>query len=83
MWKSVAAVSGMRYAAGKKADGNKYEIRNVPYSQSTVWHVFGTALACSKCLRSVYLRAATSQAQCGWSKAKASALRRWPSIKGL
>ena len=25
----------------KKADGNKYEIRNVPYSQSTVWHVFG------------------------------------------
>lgn len=41
----MAAVSGMRYAAGKKADGNKYEIRNVPYSQSTVWHVFGTALA--------------------------------------
>ena len=53
VWKSVAAVSGMRYAAGKKADGNKYEIRNVPYSQSTVWHVFCTALACSKCLRSV------------------------------
>ena len=49
----MAAVSGMRYAAGKKADGNKYEIRNVPYSQSAVWHVFGTALACSKCLRSV------------------------------
>lgn len=39
----MAAVSGMRYAAGKKADGNKYEIRNVPYSQSTVWHVFGGA----------------------------------------
>ena len=35
----MAAVSGMRYAAGKKADGNEYEIRNVPYSQSTVWHV--------------------------------------------
>ena len=39
----MAAVSGMRYAAGKKADGNKYEIRNVPYSHSTVWHVFGGA----------------------------------------
>ena len=35
----MVAASGMKYADGKKADGNKYEIRNVPYSQSTMWHV--------------------------------------------